>query len=105
MTGRLNQAFFLLALCTLAASAHGSYGQMRLEGAGFLLAFLLTVAYGVFVDLALIAGIFRHRAGLVVGVVIAFLVILLLLGAAASPSERAGYFGGAPGGRRWSCSC
>ncbi len=98
LTGRLNQAFLLLASCALAAAAHASYGQMRLEGIGFLLAFALTVAYGVIVDVALIARVFRYRAGLVVGVIVALAVIFLLLGQAASPSERNGFFKGAPGG-------
>ena len=71
---------------------------MRLEGVGFLLAFALTVAYGVIVDVALIARIFRYRAGLIVGVIVALVVIFLLLSQAASPSERNGFFKGAPGG-------
>ena len=95
---RLNQAFFFLATCALAVSAHADYGQMRLEGIGFLLAFVLSVAYGVIVDVALIARIFRYRAVLVVGLIVALVVIVFLLGQAASPSERAGFFKGAPGG-------
>jgi hypothetical protein len=62
LTGRLNQALFLLASCALAAAAHASYGQMRLDGIGLLLAFVVIVAYGVIVDVALIARIFRYRA-------------------------------------------
>jgi hypothetical protein len=98
LTRCLTQAFFLLASCALAAAAHASYGQMRLEGIGFFLAFALTVAYGVIVDAALIAKIFRYRAALVGGLIVALVVIFLLLGLAASPSERAGFFKGAPGG-------
>lgn len=71
---------------------------MRLDGIGFLLAFALTVAYGVIVDAALFAKIFRFRAALVGGLIVALVVIFLLLGLAASPSERAGFFKGAPGG-------
>jgi hypothetical protein len=71
---------------------------MRLEGIGFFLAFALTVAYGVIVDAALFAKIFRYRAAFVGGLIVALVVIFLLLGLAASPSERAGFFKGAPGG-------
>ena len=71
---------------------------MRLEGIGFLLAFMLTVAYGVIVDVALLARIFRYRAALVGGLIVALVMIILLIGLAASPSERAGFFNGAPGG-------
>ena len=71
---------------------------MRLEGIGLLLAFALTAAYGVIVDVALLARLFRYRAALVGGLIVALVVILLLLGFAASPSERAGFFKGAPGG-------
>ena len=95
---RLNQALFLLASCALATAAHASYGQMRLDGIGFLLAFALTVAYGVIVDVALLARIFRYRAALVGGLIVALMMIILLVGLAASPSERAGLFNGAPGG-------
>lgn len=98
LTGRLHQAFFLLASWTLAASAHASYAQMRLDGLGLLLAFALTVAYGVIVDLALFVRIFRYRAALVIGSIVALAVVFLLLGQAASPSERAGFFKGPPGG-------
>lgn len=82
----------------LAASAHASYGQMRLDGLGFLLAFALTVVYGLAVDLGLFIRIFRYRAALVIGFIFALAAVFLLLGLAASPSERAGFFGGAPGG-------
>ncbi|HUP90937.1 MAG TPA: hypothetical protein VM074_01720 [Solimonas sp.] len=88
----------MLASWAIAAAAHASYGQMRLDGIGFVLAFLLTIAYGVIVDVALIARIFRYRAALVTGVVIALVAILFLLGQVASPSERAGFFAGVPGG-------
>src|SRR5512147_2474730 len=98
LTRCLNQAFFLLASCALATAAHASYGQMRLDGIGFLLAFALTVAYAVIVDAALLARIFRHRAALVGGLIVALVMIILLVGLAASPSERAGFFKGAPGG-------
>jgi hypothetical protein len=94
----LNQAILLLASCALAAAAQASYGQMRLDGAGLLLAFVLAVGYALVVDVALLAGLFRYRAGLVVGVILSVVVILLLLAMAASPSERTGFFKGAPGG-------
>jgi hypothetical protein len=71
---------------------------MRLDGIGLLLAFALTVAYGVIVDVALLARIFRYRAVLVGGLIVALVVIILLVGLVASPSERAGFFNGAPGG-------
>jgi len=95
---RLNQAFFVLAACALAVSAYADYGQMRLNGISLLLAFALSVAYGLIVDVALIARIFRYRAALVVALILALLVIVLLLGQAALPSERAALFKGAPGG-------
>jgi hypothetical protein len=95
---RLNQVCLLLASCALASAAHASYGQMRLDGAGLFLAFVLTVGYALIVDVALIAGLFRYRAGLVVGVTVSLLVTLVLLGLAASPSERTGFFKGSPGG-------
>ena len=95
---RLNQAFVFLAACALSVCAHADYGQMRLDGIGLLLAFVLSVAYGVIVDVALIARIFRYRAALVFELIVALAVIFLLLGLAASPSERAGFFKGAPGG-------
>jgi hypothetical protein len=97
-TVRPIQALFLLAACALAVCAQASYGQMRLDGIAFILAFLLVVAYGVIVDLLLLAGFFRYRAALVVGFALALAVIALLLGAGASPSERTGFFKGAPGG-------
>jgi hypothetical protein len=98
LTGRLSQALLLVASCALAAAAHASYGQMRLDGIGFLLAFALIVVDGVIVDVALIAKVFRYRAALIVGVVVALALISFLLGQAASPGERAGFFKGAPGG-------
>jgi hypothetical protein len=88
----VKQALFLLAFWTLAASAHASYGQMRLEGVGLFLTFALTVAYGVIVDLALFTRIFRYRAALIVGSIVALAVVSLLLGLAASSTERAGFF-------------
>ena len=95
---RLNQAVFLLFACALAAAAHASYGQMRLDGAGMFLAFVLTIGYGLVVDVALIAGLFRYRGVLVAGVIVATVVISLLLALSASPSERTGFFKGGPGG-------
>lgn len=71
---------------------------MRLDGVGFFLAFALTVAYGVIVDIALLARIFRYRAALVRGLIVALVMIIVLASLAASPSERAGFFKGAPGG-------
>ncbi|MGH8619337.1 MAG: hypothetical protein ACREUW_16740 [Burkholderiales bacterium] len=98
LANRPNQTLFLLASWALVASAHASYGQMRLDGLGLLLAFGLTVAYGVIVDLALFAKLFRYRTALVIGVIVALAVVFLLLSLVASPSERAGFFKGAPGG-------
>jgi len=98
LTGRLNQAFILLAACALAVSAHADYGQMRFEGASLWLAFALLVAYGLFVDVALIARIFRYRTILIVVLIVSVLMIALLLGQAASPSEREALDKGVPGG-------
>lgn len=71
---------------------------MRLDGIGFLLAVALTVTYGVIVDIALLARVFRYRAALVGGLFVALVMITLLVGLAFSPTERAGFFKGAPGG-------
>ena len=95
---RLCQIFFFLAACALAVCAHADYGQMRLEGASLWLAFALSVAYGLIVDVALIARIFRYRAILVVGLIFGLLLIVLLLAQAASPSELAALDKGALGG-------
>src|SRR5262245_33845000 len=97
LTG-LNRAFFLLAAWVFAASAYASYAQMRLEGVALILAFLLTLAYGVIVNVALLVRIFRYRAALIVGSILAVVVVFLYLGLAASPSERAGFFKLASGG-------
>jgi len=94
----VKHACFLLALGMLAAPAHASYGQMRLDGLGLLLALALTVAYGVIVDVALITRIFRHRAAMIIGSILGLAVVLIFLGLAASPGEQAGFFKGAPGG-------
>jgi hypothetical protein len=94
----VKQAFFLLASCALAASAHASYGQMRLDGIELFLAFALTVAYGLIVDLALFVRIFQYRAVLVVGSIVALTVNFLLLCQAAPPGEQAGFFKVYPGG-------
>lgn len=98
LTGLNQKTFFLLASWTLAASAHASYAQMRLDGVGLTLAFVLAVAYGLIVDLALFARIFRFRAALIIGSIFALVVVSLLLSQAASPSERTGFFKGPPGG-------
>ena len=95
---RLNQVFLLLATCALCAPAYADYGQMRIDGLALLLTFVLTIACGVAVDLALIARAFRYRAALVVGFVISLVVVFLFVGSLASQSERAGFFKGAPGG-------
>ena len=89
----MKRAFFLMAL-TLAASAQASYGQMRLDGIGLALAFILTVGYGLLVDGALFVRLFRYRAALVFSSVIAIAIALFLLSQAASNSERAGFFKG-----------
>ena len=91
LTG-LRRAFLFLALWALAAAAHASYGQMRLEGVALSLVFMFTVAYGVFVDFALFVRMFRYRAALVIGSLVALAVIVLYPGLTASPSERAGFF-------------
>ncbi len=71
---------------------------MRLEGVALLLVFVLTIAYGVIVDIALLARLFRYRASLIVGSIVALAVIFLFLGQTASPSERAGFFNVFSGG-------
>ncbi len=71
---------------------------MRLDGLGLFLALALIVAFGVIVDVALLATMFRHRAALVGGLVVAALLIVVVAGLAFNPSERAGFFKGAPGG-------
>jgi len=92
LTRCLNQAFFLLASLALAASAHASYGQMRLDGIELFLACALIIVYGLMVDVALIARIFQYRAALAVGCVLALAITSFLLVQAAPPSERAGFF-------------
>jgi hypothetical protein len=88
MLTALKQAFFLLASFTLAASAHASFNHMRLEGLSLLLAFALTVSYGLFVDLVMFVRLFRHRAALVICSVVGLALAFLLLSQFASPSER-----------------
>lgn len=85
-------AFFLLASWTLAGSAHASYGQFRLDGVGLILAFLLIVAYGLCVDLALVARTFRSRVALVVGSIIPLALVSLFLFLLSTSTERAGLF-------------
>lgn len=91
------QAFFLLASCALAASAYASYGQMRLDGISLFLAFAVTVAYGLFVDLAMFVRLFRTRAALVICSIIGLAVVLLFLIQFASPSERRSLLGSSVG--------
>ena len=98
LNGRLNHACFLLAWLTLATSAHASYAQMRLDGLGLLLAFALAVACAVIVDIALFARLFRYRAAVVAGSIVALAAVFLLLSQVASPGERTGFFKGPPGG-------
>ena len=93
----LQQTFFLLASLTLAASAHASYGQMKFPGLALFLVFMLTVSYGVLVDIALIARLFRHRIAVAVGTMIALAVVFLLLRLAASSGERGAFFSGGSG--------
>lgn len=95
---RLSLSLTVLAACTLALPAHADYGQMRLDGIGLLLAFGLSVAYGLVIDVALIARLFRHRTVLSVGLVATAAVFAFFLIQVASPTERAGFFKGAPGG-------
>ena len=71
---------------------------MRLDGIELLLAFALTVAYGLIVDLALLVRIFQYRAALVAGSIVALTVNFLLLSQAAPTSEQAGFFKVYPGG-------
>ncbi|HKU46792.1 MAG TPA: hypothetical protein VJQ58_07895 [Burkholderiales bacterium] len=71
---------------------------MRLDGIGLFLALALAVAYGVIVDIALLARLFRHRAALIGGLIVALAMVALVGVMVASPNERAGFFGGAPGG-------
>ena len=89
----MKRAFFLLGL-TLAASAQASYGQMRLDGIGLALAFVLTVGYGLLVDGALFVRLFRYRVAIAFSSVIAVAIALFLLSQAASNTERAGFFKG-----------
>ncbi len=94
----LSRALFILAASALAATAHASYGQMRLEGVALLLVFLATLAWVVLVNLALLARIFRHRWAVAGACVVALALILLLLGLAASPDEREAFSKGMSGG-------
>ena len=87
-----------LASWTLAASAHASYAQMRLDGVGLLLAIALMVAYGVLLDVALLTRIFRYRAALAIGSIAGLGVVFLYMTQVNTPSEWAGYFKGHPGG-------
>jgi len=87
-------ACFLLTGLMLATSAYASYGQMRLEGVALALTFTATVAYGLIVDFGLFVRIFRYRAALIIGTFVGLALAFLLLGLAASPSERAGFFKG-----------
>lgn len=81
-----------LASWAMAACAHASYGQMKLNGAFLLLGFILVVLYALVLNLALIVGIFRFRVALVIGTVMSLSLAWLLLLACASPDERAGFF-------------
>lgn len=56
---------------------------MRLDGIALFLVFALSVAYGLIVDLAMFARIFRYRAALVVGSVVSLALGFLLRGQAA----------------------
>lgn len=95
---QINRSFFLLVSWALAAAAHASYAQFRLDGLGLLLVLALTVAYGVLVDVALLARIFRYRAALAIGTIAGLGVVFLFLTQVNSPSEWAGFFKGHPGG-------
>lgn len=95
---RFHRGFLLLVVLALAASAHASYGQMRLDGLSLLLALALLVVYGVLVDIAVLVGVFRYRTAVVVAMLIAAAVIFFLVVVTASPGERLGFFKGAPGG-------
>jgi len=94
---RLSQAIIILAVGMLAVPAHADYGQMRFDGASLWLAFALSVAYALIVDVALLARLFRYRVVLVVGLILGLLVIVLLLLQGASPSEQAAVFDRGPG--------
>lgn len=92
------RALLPLASCTLAASAHASYAQMRLDGLGLLVVFALTVAYGMLVDLALFIRIFRYRTALVIGSIAGLGVVFLVLTQVIPPREWAGFIKGQAGG-------
>ena len=89
----MKRAFFLLALM-LAASAQASYGQMRLDGIGLALAFILIVGHGLLVDGALFVRLFRYRTALVAGFLVAAVLAFFWVSQVASSSERLGFFKG-----------
>ena len=94
----MNRACVLFAALVLAASAHASYGQMRLDGAGLMLAFALVVVYGVIVDACVLVRLFRYRLFAIIAGILSVATAYLFLLAVASPAERAGFFKGPPGG-------
>lgn len=91
---------FLPLACALAGAADASYGQMRLDGIGLMLAFTLLVGWGLLLDVIILAPaqVLRRRGAAIACTVISGLVVLVFLAMLASPSERAGFFKGPPGG-------
>ena len=71
---------------------------MKLDGLGLFLVVLLVLGYVLIVDFVLALRLFRYRAGVVVGSILALAVILLFIAGANSPAERAGFFKMASGG-------
>lgn len=91
-------ACFFLASWFLAGWAQASYGQMRLDGAGLVLIFVLVVLYGLFIDAALVIRLFRSRTAVFAGTLAGLLLVGFILGLAASPVERPGFFKAASNG-------
>jgi len=90
---RRNQLCLLLASWTLATSAHASFGSFGpWDGAALLLVFALTLAYGLLVDLIVLANLFRHRAAVIVACIATLAVVLPLATLAALPTERTAFF-------------
>lgn len=87
-----------LAGALFAAGAQASYAQMRLDGAGLLLALVLSVLFCGLVDLLILVKLFRFRLPLAIATLIAAALATFFVAMALSPGERTGYFKGEPGG-------
>ena len=100
MSPKWSRAAALLLACALAATADASYGQMRLDGIGLALAFVLVVGWGLMLDVILLAPaqVLRRRGAAIACTVIGGLVVLCFLAMLAMPAERAGFFKGPPAG-------